>query len=109
MTRKESDQTVRALMSRVEVVHDPAQEREPRVESARVTATLRNGDRQEVFVDGVSGFPTHPMTHQEVEAKALELMGPGLGDTVARRVVQQVWALEQMADVTELVTTMSAV
>jgi 2-methylcitrate dehydratase PrpD len=108
MTRKESDQTVRALMSRVEVVHDPAQEREPRVESARVTTTLRNGDRQEVFVDGVSGFPTLPVTHQEVEEKAMELMGPGLGDTVARRVVQQVWALEHMADVSELVTAMSA-
>jgi 2-methylcitrate dehydratase PrpD len=108
MMRKESDQAVRALMSRVEVVHDPAQEREPRVESARVTVTLRSGDRQAVFIEGVSGFPTHPMTHEEVEAKAVELMGPSLGDAGAKRVVQLVWALERMTDVSELVAAMSA-
>jgi 2-methylcitrate dehydratase PrpD len=107
-TRMESDQAARAIMSRVEVVHDPAQEREPRVESARVTVTLRSGDRQEVFVEGVSGFPTHPMTHEEVEAKAMELMGPRLGDNAAGRLVQQVWALERMTDVSELVTAMAA-
>ena len=109
MQRKETDAAVRSLMSRVEVVHDPSQEREPRAESARVTVTLKNGTRQEIFIEEVSGFPTHPMTHGEVEQKALELMGPGLGDTVARRVVQQVQALEHMADVSELVTAMSAV
>jgi 2-methylcitrate dehydratase PrpD len=108
MMRKESDQAVRALMSRVEVVHDPAQEREPRVESARVTVTQRSGDRQAVFIEGVSGFPTHPMTHEEVEAKAVELMGPSLGDAGAKRVVQLVWALERMTDVSELVAAMSA-
>ena len=55
MVRKETDPAVRAIMSRVEVVHDPSQEREPRQESARVTVTLRNGERHEVFIEGVAG------------------------------------------------------
>ena len=95
-------------MSRVEVVHDPARNGS-RASNRRASPDSAERRAQEVFVEGVSGFPTHPMTHQEVEAKALELMGPGLGDAVARRVVQQVWALERMPDVSELVTAMSAV
>jgi 2-methylcitrate dehydratase PrpD len=106
--RKDGDPTVRAIMSRVEVVHDASQERDPRVESARVTVTLRDGRREEIFIEEVSGFPTHPMTHDEVEQKALELMSPKLGDAAARRIVQRVWALERVTDVSELVTDMGA-
>jgi 2-methylcitrate dehydratase PrpD len=103
MERKTTDPAVRALMSRVEVVHDASQEREPRVESARITVTLKNGTRQEIFIEEVSGFPTHPMTHDEVEQKALELMTPRLGGTRARQVVDRVWGLEQVQDLTQIV------
>jgi 2-methylcitrate dehydratase PrpD len=108
MTRKEGDAAVRALMGRVEVVHDQAQEREPRAESARVTVTMKNGERQELFIDGVTGFPTHPMSHDEVEAKALELMTPRLGADRARRLADRIWRLEQVTDVAELITAMAS-
>jgi 2-methylcitrate dehydratase PrpD len=106
--RKETDQEVLNLMSRVEVVHDPSQEREPRVESARVSVTLKNGERQEVFIDGVPGFPTHPMTREDIADKALELMAPRLGPAVARQITSRVWALEEVRDVNELVSAMGA-
>jgi len=35
-------------------------------------------------------------------------VSPSLGDAGARRVVQLVWALERMTDVSELVAAMSA-
>ena len=108
MARKETDAAVRALMSRVEVVHDPSQEREPRAESARVTLTMKNGAREALFVEGVSGFPTHPMSHDEVEAKALELMTPRLGASRARQLVDLVWRLEAVTDVRALVTAMAS-
>jgi 2-methylcitrate dehydratase PrpD len=107
MTRKENDAAVRALMARVEVVHDPSQEREPRAESARVTLTMKNGQTQELFVEGVTGFPTHPMSHDEVEAKAIELMTPRLGAARARQLADRIWRLEQVTDITEIVTAMA--
>jgi 2-methylcitrate dehydratase PrpD len=103
MQRKNTDAAVRTLMSRVEVVHDASQEREPRVESARVTVTLKNGTRQDIFIEEVSGFPTHPMTHGEVEQKALELMTPRLGAARAQRLAARVWEIERVTDVGELV------
>ena len=107
MPRKESDPAVLALMPRVEVVHDQAQEREPRAESARVTVTMRNGERHEVFIDGVVGFPSHPMSHDDVEAKALDLMGPVLGAARARQVAARIWAIEKVTDLGELVTAIA--
>jgi 2-methylcitrate dehydratase PrpD len=107
VTRKDTDPAVRAIMARVEVVHDPAQEREPRAESARVTVTLRDGTRQEQFIEEVVGFPTHPMSHNDVEAKALELLEPRLGADASRRLVRAIWGLETVTDINELVTAIA--
>ena len=71
-----------------------------------MTVTMRNGERHELFVEGVTGFPSHPMSHQDVAAKALELLGPKLGDAAARRLIARVWAIEEMTDVGELITAM---
>jgi 2-methylcitrate dehydratase PrpD len=105
--KRMDDPDVRALMSRVEVVHDAAQEREPRAESARVTVTLRDGSRQEAFIEEVAGFPTHPLGHDDVEAKAMELLTPRLGSDPARRLVASVWNLESIADVGDIVAAMA--
>ncbi len=105
--RMEGDPAVRALMARTEVVHDPSQEREPRVESARVTVTMRDGSHDEVFVEEVRGFPSDPMSREDVEEKALELLSPRLGQAAARRLVERIRTLETVADVTELVTALA--
>ena len=93
LSRMRNDTAVRALMAKVEVVHDPAQEAtagQPRTESARVLVTMTDGRRVEAFTPFVPGYPSHPMDRTQVEAKALELMTPVLGAVRARAVVAQV-------------------
>ena len=99
LDRMHGDEQVRILMDAVDVVHDPAQEAErgqPRTESARVTVTLTSGERVEEWVPYVRGFPSHPMDRADVEAKALDLMGPLLGPGRARDVVDAVWSLDDL-------------
>jgi 2-methylcitrate dehydratase PrpD len=106
LERMHGDQEVNELMKRVDVVHDPAQEApagEPRRESARVTVTMVDQTVTEVFVPHVVGFPSHPMSREEVEAKALELMSPKLGVERARAVVKQVANIDTLQRGSELV------
>lgn len=97
LERMHNDEKAKAIMPRVDVVHDPKQEAGPgqaRTESARVIITETGGKRHEIYVPYVTGFPSHPMSKAEVEAKALELMTPRLGQRRARAVVDQVWDIE---------------
>lgn len=90
LERRRDDADVLALMERVDVRHDPAQEAgagAARTESARVTVELRDGRRLERFVPHVVGFPSHPMSGDEVVAKARELTAPHIGDAGADRLV----------------------
>lgn len=109
--RFKNDAEVRRLMERITIAHDPDQEAapgEPRKESARVIVTETNGKVHTIFVPYVTGFPSHPMTRDEVEAKALELMTPRLGAERAREVVRVVGALETLdsgADLVQLIAT----
>jgi 2-methylcitrate dehydratase PrpD len=105
LTRMATDARVKALMDRVTIVHDPAQEAapgQPRTESARVIVVESSGKKHEIYVPYVVGFPSHPMKREEVEAKALELMSPSLGAR-ARQVVDKVRNLDRMTDVSELI------
>jgi 2-methylcitrate dehydratase PrpD len=90
LERMWGDPDVVATMDRVDVRHDPAQEAgqgAARTESARVTVELEDGRRLERFVPHVAGFPSHPMTAGDVEAKALDLVTPRLGAERASRLV----------------------
>jgi 2-methylcitrate dehydratase PrpD len=78
LDRRHGDGEVAARMATVDVVHDPDQETgtgRDRAESARVTVTLASGEVRERFVGFVRGYPTHPMTDEQAEAKARELLG----------------------------------
>lgn len=91
LERMHGDRAVRDLMDRVVVRHDAAQEAAlgaERTESARVTVDTEDGQRLERFVPHVLGFPSHPMTRGDVEAKAMELMTRPLGADRAQRVVE---------------------
>jgi 2-methylcitrate dehydratase PrpD len=106
LERMHGDAEVMALMKRVDVTHDPAQEApagEPRRESARVTVTHLDGSTVEIFVPHVVGFPSHPMSRNEVEAKAFNLMVPRLGAERARTVIEQVANIERLDDGRQLV------
>ena len=100
--RFRNDAAVRAFMRNVEVVHDPAQEAEPRVESARVTLRLEDGSTRQRFLDHVKGFPAHPFDRQDVQAKAMELMGPHLGTARAQQICAIAWRIESVPNARQL-------
>jgi len=98
-----SDASIRAFMRNVTVVHDPQQEAEPRVESARVIVTLDDDSTLERFLNHVKGFPADPFERSDVEAKAMELMAPRLGAARARRLCKTIWQLESVSSVRQIV------
>lgn len=106
LDRMANDAKVRAFMEKVTIAHDPAQEAppgSPRTESARVIVIEHGGRKHEAYVPYVVGFPSHPMSRQEVEEKAMELMAPRLGTARAKQVVECVRALDQLKNGGELV------
>lgn len=106
LERMAQDEAVQALMARVEIRHDPGQEISPpapRPESARVTVTLQGGHRETAFVPHVLGYPTHPMSRADVEAKAMALMTPALGRERASAVVAAVAELEALPAASALI------
>lgn len=86
-------------MPNVAVIHDPQQEAQPRIESARVILTLDDGTRVEEFLHHVKGFPEHPFDRNDVANKALALLGPALDRDRANKVCEAVWKIEAMPNV----------
>lgn len=74
LERFHGDERVRKLMANTTVVHDPDQEMVPRSESAKVTVEFDDGSTRTVFVDHVVGYPSHPMSRDDVVAKAEGLL-----------------------------------
>ena len=95
--------SIRKKMETVTLIHDPEQEREPRVESALVEVTLRSGEKKQVFIEHVLGFPDYPMDREDVHSKAMGLLVPVLGIEQSRTLVDSVWDLEKVGDIRELI------
>lgn len=111
LERMARDAKVKALMGKVTIAHDAAQEAppgQPRTESARVLVIENGGKRHEIYVPYVVGFPSHPMSRADVETKALELMSPRLGAVRAKQIVERVRSLEQMQQGRDLVTMIAS-
>jgi 2-methylcitrate dehydratase PrpD len=109
--RFSTDTEVRAMMRKIEVLHDPKQTHKPgtpRTESARVTVSMRSGERHEVFVGHVPGYPSHPMSRADVDEKALGLMAPKLGTKRARAVVKCVANIEALKKAGKLAAMIAA-
>ena len=98
-----TDTAIRKFMPNVSVVHDPAQEATPRVESARVILTMADGSEVKKFLHHVKGFPEHPFNRDEVEEKALELMSPVLGEKRSSEICHTVRDIEKLDSVGRLV------
>jgi len=90
-------------MESVTLIHDPEQEREPRVESALVEVTLRSGEKKKVFIEHVLGFPHYPMDREDVHSKEMGLLVPILGMEQSRTLTDLVWDLEKVDDIRELI------
>jgi 2-methylcitrate dehydratase PrpD len=106
LQRMASDENAKALMHKVTIAHDPAQEAkpgQPRTESARVIVVENSGQKHEIYVPYVVGFPSHPMSREDVESKAMELMSPRLGAARSKQVIERVRSLEQLERGSDLI------
>jgi 2-methylcitrate dehydratase PrpD len=111
LDRMANDESAKALMKIVDVVHDPKQEVAPgeeRKESAWVRVTEKSGRKHEIFVPYVVGYPSHPFDKADVETKALELMTPRLGERRAKDVVAQCWSLDTLKSGGSLATLIAS-
>jgi 2-methylcitrate dehydratase PrpD len=97
-----NDKAIHKFMKNVEVIHDPAQEASPRIESARVILTLEDGAKKEKFLHHVKGFPEHPFNREDVQQKAMELMIPVLGEDRSLELCNTVWKIEELKNVRKL-------
>jgi 2-methylcitrate dehydratase PrpD len=92
-------ESIREKMSCVTVIHDPTQDRVPRVESAIVEVALKSGKRERIFIEHVLGFPDRPMSGQDVEDKARSLATPVLGEKQTEKLIKACWNLEKLPDI----------
>jgi 2-methylcitrate dehydratase PrpD len=95
--------SIQEKMKFVTLSHDPAQERQPRVESARVAVVLKSGRRESIFIDHVLGFPERPMSREDVETKALGLIVPVIGIEKANKLVDMSRHLDDVKDIQTII------
>lgn len=109
--RFNNDSQVHELMKKMDVVHAPdleVAEGETRTEPARVKLVDSRTGEHQVFVPYVRGFPSHPMTREDVMAKAMELMSPVLGRARTQDVIDVVMDIENLdngADIVPMIAT----
>jgi 2-methylcitrate dehydratase PrpD len=90
------------LRDKVQVVAEDELERLLPKRVAVVEVTLNDGTQLNERNDTVRGTPENPMSRDEVVAKARDLINPVLGAETGAKLVDKVYALEQVKDVREL-------
>jgi 2-methylcitrate dehydratase PrpD len=88
------DPAVRALRDRMTLVPSPELTVAVPARQAIVEIAFADGARKRHHAVAVRGTPENPMTEAEVEAKALDLCAPLLGDARAAALVEAVRGLE---------------
>ena len=98
-----ADPELRALMARVSTAVDPEIDAAfPGRRAARVEIATHDG-RQLVWLQpDRKGDPELPLSDSELEHKFLELATPVIGAGQAARLLQNIWALDQAADLAGL-------
>jgi 2-methylcitrate dehydratase len=102
------DPKLRALIERITVSEAPdLTARYPAYAPNRVTAVLDDGRRYTKQVDDLPGFPHHPMTRADFEAKFGKCVRPFWTPAQTRRVADAIWHLDARADVATLPALMA--
>lgn len=101
-----ADAELRALMARVSTAVDPEIDAAfPRRRAARVEITTHDGRHLVWLQPDRKGDPELPLSDSELEHKFLELATPVIGAGPATRLLQNIWALDQAADLAGLMLT----
>ena len=98
-----ADPALRALMQKIRVVAAPEfVGRYPDAMPTRVTVRTASGRVSRQQVDDPLGHPRHPMSDREVEDKFRRLANGKLGRARAEKVIEFVWTLETVKNVSAL-------
>ena len=97
-----NDRTVLDMKARVRLVADEDLMRASIPRQGIVEITLDNGQTFRQHVQSVRGTPQNPMTTEEVEEKALDLLVPVQGSERSQRIIKRLRELEALASVREL-------
>jgi 2-methylcitrate dehydratase PrpD len=96
------DPAVLRTRSKVQVVADEELERLLPKRVAVVEITLNDGTQLRERNDTVRGTPENPMSHDEIVAKTHDLVAPVLGSATCTKLIEQIYALEQVQDIRDL-------
>ena len=94
--RRMRDPGVLALKERIELVGAPELNDSRNGWSAKVEIVLRDGRRLEQHIPAARGSNFNPMTREEENAKALDLLAPVLGMKRAQALIATVWSIEKL-------------
>lgn len=89
-----TDPAVTALRERIKLVGEPDRERR----TALVEVALADGSLLRETQDAVRGTPDNPMTGEEVEAKAHDLIAPITGERNSRELIATIRDIEKVED-----------
>jgi 2-methylcitrate dehydratase PrpD len=96
------DPAVVALTGRMTLIADEELGAEMPRRQAILDVVTQDGGTLTHRTRAVRGTADNPMTRDEVEAKALDLFFPVLGERRARELVERVWNLERLSSAREL-------
>lgn len=103
------DRRILELASKVKLVVDDEVQREyPAKRGTRVTVHLKNGKTHQEKVDFCKGLPQNPLTTQELEEKFRGLVSVVADKKRADRLLQAVYNLDKMNDISKLITLMTS-
>jgi 2-methylcitrate dehydratase PrpD len=96
------DPAVMRMRGKVQVIAEEELERLLPKRVAVVEITLNDGTQLRERNDTVRGTPENPMSRGEIVMKARDLIAPVLGNDTCTKLVEQVYALEQLQNVRAL-------
>lgn len=96
------DPAIQRQRAKVRLVPDEALNRYLPTRAAIVEITLTDGTSLSERVEAVRGTAANPMTRDEVVAKARDLITPVLGAATCGKLIEKIWALENVKEIGEL-------
>jgi 2-methylcitrate dehydratase PrpD len=100
--RRMKEKTVKEMMARIELVGDESLFQPSTPRPAVVEVTTATGEDLRAQVASSRGTPENPMSDEEVERKALDLMAPVLGAARSHDLIDKVRALESVSSVRDI-------
>ena len=98
------DPAILAIRARVQLVYDDGLQKLYPARVAIVEIALNNGKVYTQRIDAVRGSPQNPMTTEEVEAKARDLIVPFLGNSRCEQLIAAIMGVEKFDNVQTLST-----